>query len=531
MKKALIALVAVILLAVPAVVAMILYVPPVSDIPSSPDEVSSVRITDMLGNVFELSDEALIETVVALVSGKTEAVIPDAVLEFPRFTVRCTGDNLIAEYTVYMSVSSPDEVYVTDQTGKTVKGDALSARKFMETEYAVSLYDTTSPTLTIAGSSVVMPYEMEWNYVHSGGGFHKIDVPVSSEKRSFENVPGSLGLEFSVPPSSAVITVSEDGVPGVPRLLSDFTGITTSESKFFDVTVNAEWNTQNGATSYGKASYSFSVYVRADAIFDITSELLQQGEILMIGAKNATLSDLEVNISPEGMKVHMSEDGDIVRVFVSSDYDTPEGNYEINVKCGNISEKYTVAVSPRTFNKKTFENKLSVIQSVLSEENRNELTGVISSVTAAASKTAPLWGTEKLRYPTENQDYTTGWGITMTIEATEEVFRHLGIDCRATEGEELYAALSGKVVYAGKTEIWGGLVVIDHGAGLCTWYGRVDHTLVTVGQTVAQGELIAAGSDTGFGDSRRMHFGVSVGDMFVNPIPLIENGIPMSVLM
>ncbi len=49
---------------------------------------------------------------------------------------------------------------------------------------------------------------------------------------------------------------------------------------------------------------------------------------------------------------------------------------------------------------------------------------------------------------------------------------------------------------------------------------------MTVGQSVAQGDLIAKSNDSGFGDASRVHFGVSVGRTFVSPLWVLENGIP-----
>ena len=530
MKKAFIAIAAAVLIILPLTLALILYKPPISDNPDGPGSVSSIKLTDKDGREFTITDSQEIELLVKLVSATEEASAPLAVFEFPYFKMECTGDNLSALYTVYMSKDSPEEVYFTDSKGVCRKGDALSARSFMETPYAVSLYNTAPPVLTVGGASTVTPHEISWNYVHTGGGYHPVSVPVSDKTVTIDNVPKTLDLQFSVPPTSAIITVTEDGVAKAPRLLSDFTGISTSESKFFDITVTAEWNTGEGVEAYGYATYMFTVFVRADAIFDITSEVLDQGEIAVLGAKNASADTLEITVEPEGIKYFTVQDGELCRILLATDYNTPAGDYTVNVKCLDVTQSYTVKVTEHTFSKKTFDNELSVIQSVLSEENRQQLQSMIDSVMALTPIPAPAWQGEKMRFPTENQDYTTGWGITMTVSATEEVFRHLGIDCRATDGEELYAALSGTVVYTGKTEIWGGVVVIDHGAGLKTWYGRVDHTLVSAGQTVKQGDLIAKGSDTGFGDSRRMHFSVSFGNTFVNPIPLIENGIPQTEL-
>ena len=88
------------------------------------------------------------------------------------------------------------------------------------------------------------------------------------------------------------------------------------------------------------------------------------------------------------------------------------------------------------------------------------------------------------------------------------------------------AILSGTVVYVGETAIHGGTIVIDHGNGVRSWYCRVNTDLVTTGQSVKQGDLIAKTNDSGFGDASRMHLGVSVGETFVSPLWILDNGLP-----
>jgi murein DD-endopeptidase MepM/ murein hydrolase activator NlpD len=95
---------------------------------------------------------------------------------------------------------------------------------------------------------------------------------------------------------------------------------------------------------------------------------------------------------------------------------------------------------------------------------------------------------------------------------------HSGIDIAAPAGTPIGASAAGQVVYAGSMGGYGLLVVIQHSGGISTAYGHNSNISVSVGQTVAQGQTIAAVGCTGhcFGD--HVHFEVRVGGSPVDPM-------------
>ena len=95
---------------------------------------------------------------------------------------------------------------------------------------------------------------------------------------------------------------------------------------------------------------------------------------------------------------------------------------------------------------------------------------------------------------------------------------HAGIDIAAPAGTPVSAAAAGSVVYAGSMSGYGLLVVIQHTGGLATAYAHNSSVAVQVGQTVGQGQTIAAVGCTGhcFGD--HVHFEVRVGGNPVDPM-------------
>jgi murein DD-endopeptidase MepM/ murein hydrolase activator NlpD len=95
---------------------------------------------------------------------------------------------------------------------------------------------------------------------------------------------------------------------------------------------------------------------------------------------------------------------------------------------------------------------------------------------------------------------------------------HEGIDIAVPSGTPVGAAASGTVIFAGWMSGYGNLVAIDHGNGLSTAYGHNSSLVVSVGQTVSAGTLIAYSGSTGHSTGPHVHFEVRVNGTPVDPL-------------
>ncbi len=96
--------------------------------------------------------------------------------------------------------------------------------------------------------------------------------------------------------------------------------------------------------------------------------------------------------------------------------------------------------------------------------------------------------------------------------------RHRGCDIAVPSGTPIRAANNGTVVFAQKTVVYGGTMVVDHGQGVHTLYMHLSKFLAKVGQEVAKGETIALSGNTGFSSGPHLHWMVSVHDLRVDPL-------------
>jgi len=94
---------------------------------------------------------------------------------------------------------------------------------------------------------------------------------------------------------------------------------------------------------------------------------------------------------------------------------------------------------------------------------------------------------------------------------------HTGIDIGVSTGTPLHAAADGTVVKAGWNRAYGYMVVIEHNGGYSTLYGHNSRLLVSVGDDVKQGQVIAKSGSTGFSTGPHVHYQVMYMGKPINP--------------
>ncbi len=98
---------------------------------------------------------------------------------------------------------------------------------------------------------------------------------------------------------------------------------------------------------------------------------------------------------------------------------------------------------------------------------------------------------------------------------------HAGIDLAVPEGTRVRAAAAGRITVAGWEGGFGLLVVIDHENGYETYYAHLSKVLVSPGQHVQAGEVIALSGNTGLSTGPHLHFEVRYLGTPVDPRPLL----------
>ena len=86
-------------------------------------------------------------------------------------------------------------------------------------------------------------------------------------------------------------------------------------------------------------------------------------------------------------------------------------------------------------------------------------------------------------------------------------------------GTPIVATADGTVTTAGwNAGGYGNMVDIDHGNGITTRYGHAMQVVVSAGQHVRRGQIIAYMGSTGFSTGPHVHYEVRINGQAVNPV-------------
>jgi murein DD-endopeptidase MepM/ murein hydrolase activator NlpD len=133
-----------------------------------------------------------------------------------------------------------------------------------------------------------------------------------------------------------------------------------------------------------------------------------------------------------------------------------------------------------------------------------------------AASTGIVRGTGRFVFPA-NANISSGFGNRIHPILGYSRF-HAGIDFAASHGSTIRAADSGRVLFSGWYGGYGQAVIIDHGNGISTLYAHASRLFVKEGQTVQQGQPIAAVGSTGLSTGPHLHFEVRQNGNPVNPM-------------
>lgn len=120
--------------------------------------------------------------------------------------------------------------------------------------------------------------------------------------------------------------------------------------------------------------------------------------------------------------------------------------------------------------------------------------------------------------PVSGYTITSAFGYRKAPTAGASTY-HQGVDMACDSGTPIYATRSGTVTKAAYQAGGAGYYVsINHGDGFASIYMHMTRYVVSTGDTVSQGQLIGYVGSTGVSTGPHLHFGISYGGTYVNPM-------------
>jgi len=123
--------------------------------------------------------------------------------------------------------------------------------------------------------------------------------------------------------------------------------------------------------------------------------------------------------------------------------------------------------------------------------------------------------------PVSGTNFTSGFGV-RSDPFQGRAAMHAGVDLAGPVGTKIFATADGVVGRSQWVNGYGNLVEIDHGQGIQTRYGHLSRSLVSPGQKVKRGDLIALMGSTGRSTGSHLHYEVRIDGRPVNPVPFMQ---------
>lgn len=104
---------------------------------------------------------------------------------------------------------------------------------------------------------------------------------------------------------------------------------------------------------------------------------------------------------------------------------------------------------------------------------------------------------------------------------------HAGIDL-AAHHDTVFSILDGVVQNCCYSDKLGLFVSVDHGGSLCSIYGHLSQWLVLPGDSITAGEPIGITGSTGAVTGEHLHFAVTYGNDWLNPLKFLYQTIHLN---
>jgi len=303
-------------------------------------------------------------------------------------------------------------------------------------------------------------------------------------------------------------TASEPSIPTEPTIvLPPLPPLNTSPSVSLQ---------ENGIPRYiqlktrirGGVGYKVTEYVvkRGDSPWSIAQKFNLKPETILWGNAqlNAAAGSLKagdtLNILPVDGVLHIAEDGDTLEKLASL-HGTPA--QEIFEYLGN---DFDLTQPPQLYDG----------QPVIIPNGTSPIVWSEAQVPSAAQ--GGTRGSNSGTVPNLGSGYFS-WPVNGYVLTQEYWSGHPGLDLATDFRQSVFASDSGTVVFSGWDDTgYGYFVIIDHGNGYKTTYGHNEANLVSVGQTLAQGQQIAESGSTGNSTGNHLDFRILYNGVFLNPL-------------
>ncbi|USG68244.1 M23 family metallopeptidase [Brevibacillus ruminantium] len=265
-----------------------------------------------------------------------------------------------------------------------------------------------------------------------------------------------------------------------------------------------------GTSSMGKEIKQVAQDAFEQPYLAVTPTKSNPGDVVLVKSNHSatvSLFDHMYRLQPSA--------GEYVR-FIPVPFNAKTGTHTIQTQ--DQKHSATLTILPKEFKV----DRLTVSQQLNSmRQDTARIDADQKKINAARSKSAETaYFTDKFLWPAEGR-ITTPYGYQRVVNGVP-ANRHAAIDIANKTGTPIVATNNGRVVLADSLYLTGNTVIIDHGLQVFSIYAHMSKIQVKTGDEVKAGQQIGQIGSTGFSTGPHLHFGMLIGNTYVNPQPFLE---------
>ncbi len=123
--------------------------------------------------------------------------------------------------------------------------------------------------------------------------------------------------------------------------------------------------------------------------------------------------------------------------------------------------------------------------------------------------------------PMKGVRITSGYGVRLHPILQGRIFHH-GVDFKGLHHSPIHATADGKVRFAGWSNSFGNVIIIDHGEDIMTIYAHLSSLKTKNGQLVKRNDIIGAQGSTGRSSGEHLHYEIRYKGKSINPIKFLQ---------
>ncbi|HPU21371.1 MAG TPA: M23 family metallopeptidase [Thermoclostridium caenicola] len=497
-------------------------------------DIAGITLMDPLGNTSIVSDRNAFSLYVDAVNSARPIDRKQMGQNLKTYGMDIALRDGTRRYTLYVDRDLEKKgLYVETESGIR-RVDTEYMEKILSDAIFDTLYENNRPprvALKLDGTdTAILPADYEWHVKKVDSRFHpiKTDYLKGNSYYSFEIGKDSvLEYDFEMPPDAFYLFVYRDNDLILSTSRPENIAALLNEDGLYNCIMQLEWNQAENRDFYGKATYEFVLAADYPVRFEISAEEIDPGELVVIRASNIQPNealDIETEID---FKPNTFQEGNTRIVLLPVSYYHQENrSYAVKVSSEDTSQEFSVRVRPKEFAVQHMRIDPAVAASTRNEKSAVEIREKLYPL-KPVSDPVRYWEGEFILPVEGGRISPQDFGKRRYVNGSPTSYRHNGLDIGHDEGTPIVATNNGRVLIADYLIETGNTIIIEHGYGLKSWHYHMKDLYVKTGDVVKKGDVIGTVGSTGFSTGPHLHFSFTINDVWINPMTILEQGVPL----